>query len=709
MRFVALNVQTLSEFDYDWEQAVEFLGYYMKSQRIQLLFLSETHCTGKLDEVYRTPSGTFRVIASGLDDIHRQGVAFIIEESLIGQISDVRYSAMEPGRILSLDLTATQLYTFVGVYAPAFDVRDRSHSEDLQVFGSFLEDLVDFVDVTGTRRKVVMGDLNASMGQVGAGTESVIGPFGFGTATDRGTTLLLWCIRTGLFAANTCFDIPVNDRWSWQSPDAKTHKLLDYILVSEDCRDRVQKSGILLDAVVKSDHRAVVADLFMQHERRNRFVPASKPRDISALRCHEVAARYRLRCAELCSGVALQKDLNVNAKVDALDAAVKKAAEETLPALDRRTTARFFTESCKSLCAERSHLLNLPSRTEEQRKRMNFLGRQIRRRIQLDRAAYVRMKCDECLAASKKQNGMKKLFAAVADLSGDSHRGTGPTPISSAQWTSHFNDLFTTLALDVDSSIFDRLNEVADTRVAEELRRRICADAPTKAEIQRELDHAGSNRAPGSDNICVELYREGGDACLDLIHDVCTMLFQDGVWPDAWADAVLVAIYKRKGLNTNPDNYRGIALVSHASKLLCAVIRRRLDVMIDLVVGEYQCGFRSGRGTGDASLTYHVLSERLRDMGVPFYTSFVDFRKAFDSVNWKVLFHILRIAGVPGKLVQVIENLYSQSSFRVRMDGGQLSERIEPVVGVRQGCILSPLLFYHFSGISTQAGVQCTS
>lgn len=659
------------------------------------MFLSETHGTGTWDEVYVTPSGTFRVIASGLAHTHRQGVAFIIEERLIGMVSDVRYSALEPGRVLSLDLTAaTQTYTFVGVYAPAFDVRNRSYSEDLRVFGTFLEELENFVAVTG-RRKVVLGDLNASLGQVGEGTELVIGQFGFGTINDRGFALLLWCIRAGLFAANTLFDSPLSERWSWESPDSGTHKLLDYILVSEDSRDCVKQSGVLRDAVIKSDHRAIFADFDMQHVRRERFVPVFKPRDDSALKCPEVVAKYRQRCAEFCLQVS-QQDLNLNDKVAALETSVKQAAAETLPVLDRRVTARFFTESCKALCAERSNLLNVVSRTDTQRKRLNFLGRQIRRRIKMDRETYVREKCEECLAASKQHNGMKALFGAAADLAGDSRGGAGPTPISSEQWTTHFNDLFTTLALDIDDSIFERLESVADVKVAEELRQLISAETPTKAEIRFELDHSGKNRAPGIDGICVELYQEGGEECLTLIHDICAMIFEEELWPDAWAEAVLVAIYKRKGLKTNPDNYRGIALVSHASKLLCAVLRRRLSVVVDRLIGEYQCGFRSGRGTTDADLTYHILSERLRDMGVPLYTSFVDFRKAFDSVNWKILFHILRIAGVPDKLVGLIENLYAQSSFRVRMDGGQLSEATKPVVGVRQGCILSPLLFIIF-------------
>ena len=134
----------------------------------------------------------------------------------------------------------------------------------------------------------------------------------------------------------------------------------------------------------------------------------------------------------------------------------------------------------------------------------------------------------------------------------------------------------------------------------------------------------------------------------------------------------------------------------HASKIVCAVIRRRIDPVVAAQVGDYQSGFRKGRGTPEQMLAYHLISEHLRALEVEFYTAFVDFSKAFDTVDWKVLWHILRIAGVPSDLVDVVSGLYDQSSFRIRLEGGEMSESIAPTVGVRQGCILSPMLFIIF-------------
>lgn len=71
---------------------------------------------------------------------------------------------------------------------------------------------------------------------------------------------------------------------------------------------------------------------------------------------------------------------------------------------------------------------------------------------------------------------------------------------------------------------------------------------------------------------------------------------------------------------------------------------------------------------------------------------FVDFEKAFDRVKWSSIWNTLYRKGVPGKIIEVIKCLYTDSSCRV-LHRGQLSEPVPVTAGVKQGCLLSPLLF----------------
>jgi sorting nexin-29 len=76
----------------------------------------------------------------------------------------------------------------------------------------------------------------------------------------------------------------------------------------------------------------------------------------------------------------------------------------------------------------------------------------------------------------------------------------------------------------------------------------------------------------------------------------------------------------------------------------------------------------------------------------PTYALFIDFRAAFDSVDRAALWRLLKADGCPSKLVDVIRALYDTTSGKVR-GYGDFSEEFELTTGVRQGCLLSPLLF----------------
>ena len=91
---------------------------------------------------------------------------------------------------------------------------------------------------------------------------------------------------------------------------------------------------------------------------------------------------------------------------------------------------------------------------------------------------------------------------------------------------------------------------------------------------------------------------------------------------------------------------------------------------------------------------------RLQELGrqrkIPLYMCFVDLQKAYDSVDRELLWKVLARAGVPSVMIDVIRQFHDGMRARVRMDDGELSEWFEVTQGLRQGCVLSPLLFNIF-------------
>ena len=155
---------------------------------------------------------------------------------------------------------------------------------------------------------------------------------------------------------------------------------------------------------------------------------------------------------------------------------------------------------------------------------------------------------------------------------------------------------------------------------------------------------------------------------------------------------LIVPIWKRKGDVHDPGKYRGITLLSQVRKLLERVLDARIRRRVECDVGEEQQGFRKGRGTADGMYVLrHMVEKRLEVQG-SMALGFVDLEKAFDTVPIEMVMATLRWIGVPEAEVRMVEGTYEKTTARVVVGEGA-SEEFEVKIGLRQGSVLSPLLF----------------
>jgi len=157
------------------------------------------------------------------------------------------------------------------------------------------------------------------------------------------------------------------------------------------------------------------------------------------------------------------------------------------------------------------------------------------------------------------------------------------------------------------------------------------------------------------------------------------------------------------------SDFRTIALISHASKILLHLIKRRITPIIERQLSDSQMGFRKGKGTRDAIFQLRMISERLMQMntekikdgkklkkGKKLFLCFVDYQKAFDRVKHEKLLEVMEKAGIPELERRLIINLYWKQCASIRWDG-QISREVKVERGVRQGCVISPMLFNLYS------------
>ena len=167
--------------------------------------------------------------------------------------------------------------------------------------------------------------------------------------------------------------------------------------------------------------------------------------------------------------------------------------------------------------------------------------------------------------------------------------------------------------------------------------------------------------------------------------------------PQQWKDAIIVVLHKKKG-RTECGNNRGISLVTHAGKILLKIIARSLSEYCEGVgiLTEEQSGFRPNRSTTDILFVIRRLQELVRTKRIPLYVCFINFTKAYDTVDRTLLRTVLARFGVPQNMISIIRQLHDVMQACVRLDDRVCSRWFAAEQGLREGCALAPLLFNIF-------------
>jgi len=155
-------------------------------------------------------------------------------------------------------------------------------------------------------------------------------------------------------------------------------------------------------------------------------------------------------------------------------------------------------------------------------------------------------------------------------------------------------------------------------------------------------------------------------------------------------NAVIILLHK-KGETTDIKNYRPISLLPIMYKVFSHILLRRIGGTLDFHQPREQAGFRAGFSTIDHLQVLNQLQEKANEYNLPLCFAFVDYEKAFDSIEFEPLFNALKNQGVDGTYLAVLQDLYRNATSMLRLHTDSRKFKLER--GARQGDNISPRLF----------------
>ena len=262
------------------------------------------------------------------------------------------------------------------------------------------------------------------------------------------------------------------------------------------------------------------------------------------------------------------------------------------------------------------------------------------------------------------------------------------------KWSDHFRNLLQTPpAGEIDRQFHDYVKESMTILEqlptnSEELNKDI-----TIEELNKTVKRIKTGKSVYLDDISNDAIKCGinhMDKCLLHLYNTVLKL---GHFPDMWGESLIIPLHKN-GDKFDVTNYRGIMISSCVGKIFLRILTDRIDRHMR-EMGKWcinQCGFKKDHRTEDnLFILQTVYNSYVENQNQNIYIAFVDFSKFFDKINRELLRYKLLKYGVTGQVYKIIKSMYSNTPYRTHV-GGHISPVFHGNNGVKQGCVISPLL-----------------
>ena len=577
----------------------------------------------------------------------------------------------------------------IQIYAPTNEASD----EDKEAFYIRLQGVTD--NLPRGDVNIIMGDANAKVGEDNKGYEFIMGQNGLGEMNDNGERFANFCSFNSLVIGGTVFPNKRIHKATWVSPDGFTENQIDHFCISKRFRRSLEDLKVKRGADVGSDHHLLLAKVKLHLKQHSNRTGTKRRYQVSLLegdKKEEFQLQLRNRYSVLAE---LREDQDVEAQWQGVKDAITSTCEEVLG--ERKAEHKEWISQKTLQLIERRRTLKAKvmascTRTTkvEVQAQYRTAAREVKVSVKKDKEVYINALARNAEEAAT-GGQLRTLYQTTRTLAGKYGKPELPVKdergnsifgmeAQSRRWVDHFNNLLNRPSPSNPPDILPARNDL-----------HIGINPPSKSEIVRAINKIKRGKAAGPDQIPPEALKADVEGTADALQPLFTKIWNEECFPKDWKEGHLVKLPK-KGDLSNCNNYRGITLLSIPGKIFNRVILERIQSAADPRLREEQAGFRKNRSTTDQIATLRIIVEQSLEWNSHLVINFLDYEKAFDSIDRDTLWKIMRHYGIPQKLVNLVKTMYEDTSCRV-IHAGQLTDSFSIKTGVRQGCLLSPFLF----------------
>ena len=203
--------------------------------------------------------------------------------------------------------------------------------------------------------------------------------------------------------------------------------------------------------------------------------------------------------------------------------------------------------------------------------------------------------------------------------------------------------------------------------------------------------------SPGNAGISPKILKLAPDILVPVYTALFNSCIEKGIVPHEWKSAIVSPLFKNKGVKSDMNNYRGISVLSPLSKVFEKLLNEQIVAYLDKhnILFEGQHGFRKGHSCETALHELITDINTARDKRLTSMLLFIDYRKAFDTVDSDLLLLKLFHYGFDNSALKLIADYFANRSQSTKVNG-KLSGSASIPLGVPQGSCLGPLFFLIF-------------